>query len=100
MGSDVQCVHGFQGFADHDGMLNRQLSKTFDRFNRPDTLHLNEMGARILAGFIKQAIFHRLNKGVDRREGPANRVNGLTFASVLRPPPVLQWGGRGGYQVR
>ena len=67
MSPGVQCVQGFHGFAEHDGMLVRQLSKTFDRFNRPDTLHLNESGARVLAGFIKQAIFSRLHKGVDRR---------------------------------
>ena len=98
----VQCVHGFQGFADHAGMLSQQLSKTFDRYNNPDVLHLNEMGARILASFIKRAIFHRINKGVDKRRGPVNRVNGRTYSSVSRtaPPPWLQWGGRGHYQVR
>ena len=87
-------------FAEHDGMLVRQLSKTHDRYNRPDTLHLNESGARVLAGFIKRAIFLRLHKGVDRRTGPTNRVDGRPFNSVSRvPPPALQWGGRGSYQV-
>jgi alkylated DNA repair dioxygenase AlkB len=99
--SYVQCVQGFQGFAEHDGMLVQQLSRTHDRHDRPDTLHLNETGARVLAGLIKQAIFLRLHKGVDRRKGPVNRVNGRPFSSVSRrPPPELQWGGRGGYQVR
>ena len=101
MSPGVQIVHGFQGFADHAGMLCQQLSKTFDRNDNPDVLHLNEMGARILASFIKRAIFHRINKGVDKRKGPVNRVNGRSYSSVSRtaPPPWLQWGGRGHYQV-
>jgi hypothetical protein len=99
--SYVRCVQGFQGFAEHDGMLVQQLSRTLDRHDRLDTLHLNETGARVLAGLIKQAIFLRLHNGVDRRKGPVNRVNGRPFNSVSRrPPPELQWGGRGGYQVR
>ena len=103
MGPGVQCVQGFQGFAEHDGMLVHQLSKTLDRYNQPDTLHLNESGVRVLAGLIKRAIFSRLHKGVDRRSGPANRVNGRPFSSLFRgppAPPASQWGGRGGYQVR
>ena len=100
MSSYVRCVQGFQGFAEHDGMLVQQLSRTLDRRDRLDTLHLNETGARVLAGLIKQAIFLRLHNGVDRRKGPTNRVNGRPFSSVSRgPPPALQWGGREGYQV-
>ncbi len=95
----AHCVQGFHGFAEHDGMLARQLSKTFDRFNRPDVLHLNEVGARVLAGLIKQSIFLRLQRGVDRRKGPTSRVNGRLFSSVTNGPPPLQRGGRGCHQV-
>ena len=82
MSSGVRCVQGFNGFADHHGMLVHQLSKTVDRHNRPDTLHLNELGARVLAGLIKQTIFSRLHRGVDKRKGPTSRVNGRPFSSV------------------
>ena len=100
MGPGVQCVGGFHGFADHNGMLVDRLSKTLDRHGGPDMLHLNTYGARVLAGLIKSPIFFRLNKGVDRRRGPTNRVDGRPFSSVSRgPPPHLQWGGRDGCQV-
>ena len=55
--SDVQCVQGFHGFAEHDGMLVDQLSKTLDRYNRPDTLHLNELGCRVLTGLSRMQFF-------------------------------------------
>ena len=101
MGLGVQCVQGFQGFADHDGMLVHQLSKTLDSRDRPDTLHLNHSGARVLAGLIKRPIFLRFHGGVDRRKGPANRVDGRPFSSVASgPPPAPRWDGREGYQVR
>ncbi|KAL5246974.1 hypothetical protein ACHWQZ_G018991 [Mnemiopsis leidyi] len=98
---DVRCVQGFQGFAEHDGKLvHGQLSKTLDKHNNPDMLHLNQLGARVLAGLIKRSIFLRLNRGVDKRKGPSNRVNGRPFSSVSRgPPPHLQWGGRDGCQI-
>ena len=97
---DVQCVQGFQGFAEHDGKLVHQLSKTLDKHSNPDILHLNQLGARVLAGMIKRSIFFRLNRGVDRRKGPSNRVNGRPFSSVSRgPSPHLPWGGRDGCQV-
>ena len=83
--SDVQCVQGFHGFAEHDGMLVDQLSKTLDRYNRPDTLHLNELGCRVLAGLIKNAIV-RLHKGVDWRKGRTSKVNGIPFSSITRGP--------------
>ena len=100
MSSDVQCVQGFHGFAEHDGMLASQLSKTFDQSNRRDILHLNDCGARVLAGFIKNAIFSRLHKGVDRRRGPSSRVNGRSFSSVASGPRQPQRGGGDGYQYQ
>ena len=94
MRSSVTFVQGFHGFAEHNGMLVRQLSKTVDGNNRPDTLHLNDTGARVLAGLIKQAIFLRLQRGEDRRKGPSSRVNGRPFNSVLMGPPAPRWQGR------
>ena len=100
MGPGVQCVEGFHGFAEHDGTLVGRLSKTLDRHGGLDMLHLNPFGARVLAGLIKRCIFFRLNRGVDRRRGPSNRVNGRPFSSVSSgPPPLLPWGGRDGCQV-
>ena len=100
MGPGVQCVEGFHGFAEHDGTLVGRLSKTLDRHGGLDVLHLNPFGARVLAGLIKRCIFFRLNRGVDRRRGPSNRVNGRPFSSVSSgPPPLLPWGGRDGCQV-
>ena len=104
MSDDVKCVQGFHGFAEHDGMLVDQLSKTFDRSGRPDTLHLNESGAKVLASLIKEAIFYRLHKGVDKRRGPSSRVNGRPFNSVARGPSLgprpLQRGGGDRYQYQ
>ena len=96
--SDVLRVQGFNGFAEHNGMLVEQLSKTLDRYNRPDTLHLNELGCRVLAGLIKNAIV-RLHTGVDRRKGLTSRVNGITFSSITRGPQPPQWGRHGIHQV-
>ena len=98
MSSDVQHVQGFHGFADYDGMLVHQLSKTTDWNDKPDMLHLNNLGARVLAGLIKQSIFSRLHKGVDRRRGPTSRVNGRPFSSVAMGPRSPQRGGGGSYQ--
>ena len=99
MGVGVQCVQGFHGFAEHSGMLASQLSKSVDRFNRPDTLHLNFQGCRVLAGLIKQAIFFRLHNGVDRRKGRTSRVNGRSFSSVASGPPPPRRDDRGRHQV-
>ena len=100
LGPGVQCVEGFHGFAEHDGTLVDHLSKTLDRYGGLDILHLNPYGARVLAGLIKRCIFFRLNKGVDRRRGPSNRVNGRLYSSVSGGlPPASQWGSRDGCQV-
>ena len=79
----VQCVSGFDRFADHTGVLVSELSRTFDRFNNRDMLHLNETGARVLAGLLKRSIFLRLNGGVDRRTG-ASRLNGVPYSHMAR----------------
>ena len=95
---DVQCVQGFHGFAEYDGKLVDQLSKTVDRHGRPDTLHLNNYGARVLASLIKRSIFCRLQRGEDRRRGQTSRVNGRLFSSVAGGPPLQLRGGGDGYQ--
>jgi hypothetical protein len=85
---NVVYVEGFEKFACNH-VLADELSKQFDRYGRPDTLHLNRLGARVLAGLIKQSIFLRLNGGVDRRRH-TGRVNGRLYASVARDPPAPQ----------
>ena len=86
--SGVVYVEGFERFACNH-VLADNLSKQFDRHGRPDTLHLNRSGARVLASLIKQSVFLRLNGGVDRRKHTSN-VNGRSYSSVASGPPALQ----------
>jgi hypothetical protein len=79
----VHCVSGFGRFADNTGMLGQELSRSFDRSNNRDILHLNEIGARVLAGLIKRCIFLRINGGVDRRSG-SSRANGVPYSHIAR----------------
>ena len=85
---DVVCVDRFWKFA-RNHVLADELSKPFDRHGRPDVLHLNRSGVRMLAGLIKQSVFLRLNGGVDRRRH-TGRVNGRLYANVARDPPAPQ----------
>ena len=70
--SDVRYVSGFDRFVDSQELLSRDLSRTVDRYGRPDILHLNSQGTRILASLIKQTMFqkdsrvraHSRNQGV------------------------------------
>jgi alkylated DNA repair dioxygenase AlkB len=91
---DVVCVKGFEKFACNYGLAD-ELSKQFDRHGRPDTLHLNKLGARVLAGLIKQSVFIRLNGGEDRRKH-IGKVNGRLYSNVASDPPALQRRGRNG----
>ena len=50
----VACVDGFVKFADRNHCLAPELSKSLDRSGRPDMLHLNRSGVRVLASLIKQ----------------------------------------------
>ena len=84
----VQYVEGFEKFA-QDHVLAWELSKPFDRHGRPDMLHLNRSGARVLAGLLKHSIFLRLNGGIDRRRH-TGRVNGRLYSNVASGSPVLQ----------
>jgi hypothetical protein len=90
---DVLCVGGFNQFACNH-MLADELSRQFDRHGRPDVLHINRSGTRVLAGLIKQSVFFRLNGGIDRRRH-TGRVNGRSYAGVASEPPALRrWGRR------
>ena len=77
----VQCVSGFGRFADNTGLLGRELSRSFDRYNNQDILHLNEAGSRVLASLLKRCIFLRIHGGVDKRRG-SSRVNGVPYSHI------------------
>ena len=83
----VQCVDGFHKFADHNGHLACELSKSFDRQGRLDMLHLNRSGVSVLASLIKQSIFLRLHGGVDKRRH-TSRLDGRLYSNVARGPPA------------
>ena len=91
---DVVRVKGFMKFACNQ-VLADELSKQFDKNGRPDTLHLNKSGARVLAGLIKQTVFTRLNGGVDRRHH-IGKVNGRLYSSVASDSPAPQRRERNG----
>ena len=84
--SGVQCVDGFEKFADQRKLLAGELSRTFDRAGLPDMLHLNKYGVRILASLIKSSIFLRIHGGIDRRRH-TRRTDGRLYSGVLQGPP-------------
>ena len=85
---DVVEVGGFVRFA-RNQVLADELSKQYDRNGRPDMLHLNKSGARVLAGLIKYSVFFRLNGGVDKRRR-TDRVDGRMYSNVASNPPAPQ----------
>ena len=85
---DVVEVGGFLRFA-RNHVLADELSKQYDRNGRPDMLHLNKSGARVLAGLIKYSVFFRLNGGVDKRRR-TDRVDGRSYSNVASNPPAPQ----------
>ena len=85
---DVVEVGGFVRFA-RNQVLADELSKQYDRNGRPDMLHLNKSGARVLAGLIKYSVFFRLNGGVDKRRR-TDRVDGRMYNNVASNPPAPQ----------
>ena len=85
----VQCVDGFEKFADHNHILAWELAKPTDRHGNPDILHLNRSGVRILASLIKHSIFLRLHNGVDKRQH-TGRVTGRLYSNVASDPPAPQ----------
>ena len=78
---DVEFVEGFGQFV-CNRVLAPELSMHFDRLGRLDMLHLNRAGGRVLAGLIKQCIFHRFHGGVDKRRH-TGRVNGRLYSKVV-----------------
>ena len=82
---NVQWVDGFEKFS-HNHVLVWELSKQFDTQGRPDTLHLNRSGVRVLARLIKSSIFLRLHGGRDRRRH-SGRVDGRLYRTVVGDPP-------------
>jgi alkylated DNA repair dioxygenase AlkB len=90
---DVVYVDGFIGFA-RDHVLSSELSRQFDKNGRQDILHLNHLGARVLAGLIKRSVFLRLNGGVDRRRHTGKLDGRLYTAVAMMPPaPRRSWNG-------
>ena len=85
---DVVYVESFERFA-RNHVLADDLSKQYDRLGRPDTLHLNRSGARLLASFIKHAVFLRLNGGVDKRKRTGN-LDGRLYSNVASALPPSQ----------
>ncbi|KAL5256328.1 hypothetical protein ACHWQZ_G011524 [Mnemiopsis leidyi] len=78
---DVEFVEGFGQFV-CNRVLAPELSMHFDRLGRLDMLHLNRAGGRVLAGLIKQCIFHKFHGGVDKRRH-TGRVNGRLYRKVV-----------------
>ena len=79
LGLGVIHVDGIQGFVDSSGLLSQVLSRQFDRYDRIDLLHLNNTGVRRFAGLIKRAVFSRLTRGAEKRNGtstPTRRRTG------------------------
>jgi hypothetical protein len=85
--SGVQVVDGFQKFADHRGLLADGISKKFNWQGRPDLLHLNKFGVRILASLIKHSIFIRLHGGIDKRRH-SGRNDGRLYSDAARNGPI------------
>lgn len=85
----VAPVCGFDDFLDNDLLLSRKFSRQFARDGRPDVLHLNETGTRMLANFIKSAIFLKLNNGVDKRKTSSmhRTRNDQPRRNAARPQP-------------
>ena len=79
---DVEYVEGFRNFV-CNRVLTAELSMYLDKHGRPDMLHLNRAGARVLAGLIKQSVFLRLNGGIDKRRH-TGKVDGRLYNNVVK----------------
>ena len=73
-------VDGFQEFLDEHGLLSRELSREFNRFKRPDFLHLNWGGLAKLGCLIRNTVILRRSGGVDRSTWA--RVDGTSYRDV------------------
>ena len=85
----MSCVEGFNDFLDGNGLLSRTLSMDFNRFKRPDFLHLNRGDLAKLGSFIKSTVLLRQSGNVDRRK--KTNVDGATYRDVAaaRVPLLL-----------
>ena len=57
-------VDVFQEFLDENGLLSRELSREFNRFKRPDFLHLN-WGGLVKQLFSKTIIYFLSNQYIN-----------------------------------
>ena len=90
----VTLIRGIDDFLDENGLLDRELSRDFTWFRRPDFLHLNLRGLAQLARLIKNSILFRNSGGV-RRSRRTREVDGTSYRDVVASGTGL----REGYQT-
>ena len=76
----VTFVDGFQAFLDEQGLLNREMSRDFNKFKRPDFLHLNWTGLAKLGCLIRDTVLFRVS-GVRKRKR-TREVDGTAYRDV------------------
>ena len=74
LGLGVIHVDGVQNLLDSNDLLSERLSRQFDRHNRLDLLHLNDIGVKIFARVIKKSVFSRLLSGTKKRNGTGTPI--------------------------
>ena len=75
----VSIVHGQAQFLNSAGRCLTTLYRDLNKDNKPDHLHLNESGLRLLSVLIKDAIFLR-------KRSRGKQVSGRTYANALSGP--------------
>ncbi len=103
----VRTIDCYKKFCDSNGFLAKNISREFDGENRPDYLHLNNGGLKLLSVTIKNVIFYKKRQeGTMRRSDGGEGAGGSgrqqstrdSYAGVSsRPPPR---GRRGGHNHR
>ena len=73
-------MDSFQEFLDEHGLLSQELSREFNRFKRPDFLHINWGYLAKLGCLIRNTVILRRSGGVDRRT--RTRVDGTSYRDV------------------
>ena len=76
-------VNGFDEFLDSAGLLDQQLSRNLDKYQRPDYLHLNWRGVAKLGVLIRNTVLSRMNGGHDRRRRSPSRTDGRSYSDVV-----------------
>ncbi len=104
----VRIIDCHKTFCDSNGSLAKNLSREFDRDNKPDYLHLNNGGLKVLSVAIKNAIFYKKRQeGSTRRsDGGGEGVGGsgrqqstrVSYSGAMSRPPHR--GRRGGHNQR